>query len=563
MNRKLRILGLLWILCISLLPVQVYAASAPVLSLRSEGGSVKVDDTVTVTVAARNLTGLYGNEVQVAYDANLLQVVSVKHEIPGGNPITLQAVGLVTMANFFVGKSAGLSGDQTLYTLTFRAKAQGEAAVVISSMKLIGTGAVAMQGTVGSGSSVKITAKDTSANPNPGSSSGTSSSAPPSSSPGLSASSALVADAVTGSDGVAVARVEPAQLAGYLETASARTPVIEVKAASAQELKIVLPAGPLQAVQEGKRITVRTGIASFTLAPSLVKASQSGDELVLEIARENAGNLPEVLRRRLGSDAPVYDFSLSLNGRTISVFRGEEVTVEIPYTLRAGENPHQVVLWHISDEGGLESVKTGKYDPATGMAVFKPKHFSRYAVSYRDVGFQDLKDHAWAQDAILRLAALDVLHGTGSGRFTPEGQVTRAEFVTMLVQAFGLQDPSARTDLQDVKEGAWYYPAVASAEKMGIVKGIGTDRFGVDEPVNRQDMAVLIHRTVLSQGGVFEAVKAPAAFADRSRIAEYALPSVEAMQRAGILEGKDQGVFAPAEYATRAEAAVLIGRLLR
>jgi hypothetical protein len=68
--------------------------------------------------------------------------------------------------------------------------------------------------------------------------------------------------------------------------------------------------------------------------------------------------------------------------------------------------------------------------------VFSTPHLSLYAVGYNQADFKDLKGH-WAKGNIEFLAARDILKGKAAGYFVPNGNVTRAEFVTMLYNLTG------------------------------------------------------------------------------------------------------------------------------
>lgn len=103
----------------------------------------------------------------------------------------------------------------------------------------------------------------------------------------------------------------------------------------------------------------------------------------------------------------------------------------------------------------------------------------------------------------------------------------------MLMNALDLVDDSAVSTFSDVKEGAWYAAAVASAEKLGIVTGQGNGKFGVNTEITRQDTAVMLYRAMTELG--FEAAEdaAAEAFADQDAISENAVEAVAEMQQAG------------------------------
>ena len=179
------------------------------------------------------------------------------------------------------------------------------------------------------------------------------------------------------------------------------------------------------------------------------------------------------------------------------------------------------------------------------------------------VYFSDLQSVPWAKESIEALAAKGIVNGPGDGTFRPNNKVTRAEFIKMLMTAFDLVDKNAKSTFSDVKAGMWYYEAVASAEKLGIVKGKGDGSFGVNEQITRQDMAVMVYRTSLILGMNLKDGSGEVRFVDKGDISAYALEAVAVMQENGIINGIGDNRFAPENNATRAEAAVIIYRLYK
>lgn len=172
--------------------------------------------------------------------------------------------------------------------------------------------------------------------------------------------------------------------------------------------------------------------------------------------------------------------------------------------------------------------------------------------------FYDLDDAAWAQESILALADLHIVDGFEDNSFRPNENITREQFVKLLVCAFGLYDENAQADFYDADGAAWYYPYVASAVKCGIVEGLGDGTFGVGTEITRQDMTVIAYRTMQYLEAEIPAVVSPSVFADQEEIAPYAHEAVSALQQAGIINGMDLQTFAPVQPCTRAMAAKVI-----
>lgn len=177
-------------------------------------------------------------------------------------------------------------------------------------------------------------------------------------------------------------------------------------------------------------------------------------------------------------------------------------------------------------------------------------------------GFRDLTGYAWAEESIVALADMGVINGVGDGLFAPGDNVTREAFVTMLVRAFAMDEAVNPADFADVPTGAWYHDAVATAQKNGIVNGVGGGFFGVGRPITRQELAKMAYYTLEQVYGV-TAAGDTSRFADDAAIADYAKSSVGAMAQLGIINGFEDGSFRPQGNATRAEAAKIIYGMLQ
>ena len=174
--------------------------------------------------------------------------------------------------------------------------------------------------------------------------------------------------------------------------------------------------------------------------------------------------------------------------------------------------------------------------------------------------FDDLDGAEWAREAIEALAARNIVSGRENGKFAPNDNLTRAEFVKLIVDAFGIKDTAAAAEFSDVPAGSWSYVYVASAKKAGIVSGLSDTVFGASEPISRQDMAVILLRIAdfkgISLGGN------AAEFTDNADISDYAKDAVAALAGAGVISGMGDGSFMPASNVTRAQGARVIWSML-
>lgn len=177
--------------------------------------------------------------------------------------------------------------------------------------------------------------------------------------------------------------------------------------------------------------------------------------------------------------------------------------------------------------------------------------------------FSDLGGVEWARNSINLLAEAGIASGKAEGMFFPNDCVTRGEFVKLLVTALGLEKPGAKCSFDDVSRDDWCYPYIASAYRAGVISGTDDNLAGAEQYITRQDMAVMSERAAAAAGISFVKKCEEKAFDDAEEIADYAVKTVKNMQTAGIINGMEDNTFAPLGYTTRAEAAVIIHRLMK
>lgn len=181
-----------------------------------------------------------------------------------------------------------------------------------------------------------------------------------------------------------------------------------------------------------------------------------------------------------------------------------------------------------------------------------------------DVGKENppvLKDTAghWAKSAIDKAVAVGFVNGYGDETFRPNQQVTRAEFITMLVRALHLDEGGVQLSFRDAaKIPAWAKDAVAQAVEAGIISGYKDGSFGPHKPLNRTELVAMIVRA----SEISPDSSAKLTFKDAKEIQAWARPYVAAAVEAGLVGGVGNNRFAPQQFATRAEAVTLIIELL-
>ncbi len=172
-------------------------------------------------------------------------------------------------------------------------------------------------------------------------------------------------------------------------------------------------------------------------------------------------------------------------------------------------------------------------------------------------GFTDLVQAEWAREAVEKMTESEIISGDEKGKFRPNDNITREEFVKMLVLATGSYDKDAECDFEDSKPGDWHYKYIASAFKKELTRGISETMFGTGTRLTRQDMALLCRRA----SGTLENKREKITFSDDGDIADYAKEAVYELYCAEGINGMGDNTFSPLSFATRAQAAMIIYNL--
>ncbi len=175
--------------------------------------------------------------------------------------------------------------------------------------------------------------------------------------------------------------------------------------------------------------------------------------------------------------------------------------------------------------------------------------------------YDDVDEDDWYFDYVEELTEKGIVSGDGTGNYAPNSNVTREQFLKMLIEAADIEAEEGENTFVDVISDAWYKPYVLKAKNFGIVNGISETEFGIGSNITRQDMAVMISR-IIEKLGIEMDVAEVDVFADDAIVSDYAKEAVTFMKSIGLIEGYNNE-FRPKDNLTRAESAKVISELLK
>lgn len=163
----------------------------------------------------------------------------------------------------------------------------------------------------------------------------------------------------------------------------------------------------------------------------------------------------------------------------------------------------------------------------------------------------------WAESVITQWQSKGLIQGYEDGTFKPGNTITRAEFVTLMNNAKGFWSEGS-INFSDVKNGSWFYSAVARAVAAGYVKGYSDGSFKPNNTITRAEAAVMIANTAKLSANEAGAYR----FTDIGSIPAWARGSVGAVVAAGYMTGYPDGSFDANASISRAEAVSSLNRML-
>lgn len=192
---------------------------------------------------------------------------------------------------------------------------------------------------------------------------------------------------------------------------------------------------------------------------------------------------------------------------------------------------------------------------------------SIYAVVWNHIEFRDIENH-WAKDDINDMGSRMAVEGIDKETFLPNRNITRAEFATFIVKSFGLKTENKSNIFQDVSENDRYSKYINVAAEYGIVGGYSNHLFKPESYITREEAMSIITRAInftKLNDKVLDKDKnlKPLKFNDSSNISKFAKESVDFCINSRIVRGKTDKLIAPKDFITRAEATVIIQRILQ
>lgn len=310
---------------------------------------------------------------------------------------------------------------------------------------------------------------------------------------------------------------------------------------------------------------------NLTLAKILSRAG--GQDLTVNMARRTISQAEALLNGRVDvteeqmSGASTVEVSITSGNKSITSFGGRSITLLLPVNAVAFQAGQACTVYQISGGGTVEKLAGICLSRNGGLWV---------KVSTTQLGtfvavppeqpvqlpFADVREGDWFYDAVAYAYTNGIFSGTSTATFSPNNTMTRSMLVTVLWRMEGEPAVNSANPFADVAAGTWYTDAVIWANSTGIVNGTGTAVFAPNDSVTREQLTAILYRYAKTKGRDISGTSALSAFLDGNQVSDWAARAVEWACAEGLLTGKDDGRLDPQGQASRAEVATILMRLL-
>lgn len=168
----------------------------------------------------------------------------------------------------------------------------------------------------------------------------------------------------------------------------------------------------------------------------------------------------------------------------------------------------------------------------------------------------DIEGH-WAANVILEWINNGLAKGYPDDTFKPNNNITRAEFMNLINNAFIFTEEEPINFL-DVDENKWYYSTIKKAKAAGYINGYPDGTMKPGNPITREEVAAIIARIL----NLEEYKEGTESFTDKDDFT-WSKGYIGAVTKEGFMIGYPDGSFKPTKNITRGEAIYALNNVIK
>lgn len=182
-------------------------------------------------------------------------------------------------------------------------------------------------------------------------------------------------------------------------------------------------------------------------------------------------------------------------------------------------------------------------------------------------GYTDINRNGWYHSAADFVISRGIMGSTKTNALTfePNTACTRSMIVSILYRLSGSPAVTYEAKFPDIKAGQWYSDAVIWAYQNGIVSGYGDGKFGPNDKITREQMAVILKGYADFKGIDTSKIADLSDFPDANKVT-WSKAAVRWAVAEGLISGKSNNgktILDPQGNATRTEVASILMRFIQ
>lgn len=574
------------VLCILITPFPAHANSLPSSStytISASTSSPQVGGSFTVTATAK-VSELFAFEAIFTYDPQKFKLIRADSAVNGNLIKPVRGEGEIILAWSKEGNEQLTNGTMSMAELTFTVLKEGETEVIWQSLRIANRNL--QEVAVSPGISLRTNARSGSGlgdvggvnAPNADRSGKEQTPVAPEvaiiTDPALTIQLSEYAVSLTfePENHVRVALNLEQVLKEIYSSKGKSTFVITIPSQESASISVDVPSEVLQAIQSASggsgALVISSSVGMYKLPIDQLKLNASSkvtvtispvsDERVHSIRTHVASEGFALLR------TPV-DFSVSIlhaSGQVTEMHDYESAFAV--RTIPAGHlNPDESAAVLFRKDGTMAPVPTLflKQPDGSYTALIYRMGNSTYGLVTGSRTFADLSGH-WSKRDIETMAGRLLVNGDTEGRFRPDDAISRVEIAKLLTDALALPEKGARMTFSDVDPSAWYSRSLRTAASFGLIEGYDGGEFRPESSVSREEIAVMLDRALHLTGFKYDSTVQYIHLLDMDQLNDWSKGAIQTMLGLGIITGDQGNRIQPTQSATRAEAAVMLKRLL-
>ena len=322
--------------------------------------------------------------------------------------------------------------------------------------------------------------------------------------------------------------------------------------------EVTIPMDSVKSIQKDTKadVIIKTDLGDITVDHNDLSAltAGTGSDVTFTIDKNSDGSMKVNTTsggKNLAAGKYILDYKYKADDSVINALTG-----------KTGINNSDLVGVTVGAAGAdgqaAKTIIRDSFVTSDGYVVLKAAAGDIVTIAANGRTFSDVADSAWYREAVGFAVSHELFNGVSDTEFAPTKSMTRGMFVTVLARLADQEDYSGNAEFTDVASDAWYAAGVAWASSKGIVSGYGDGKFGPNDEVTREQMALIMYNFTKAMGYDITGSASLDKFSDSASVHSWAADAMKWAAGTGIMSGNTDGTLNPRGTATRAQVATIM-----